>query len=299
MRAPNRTEDRLLSWLLSIVGAFLVLAVLRDVFHTLFHPAGQGTLAQWVFRATWTATAPPTSRARALAGPLAMVLVIALWTLILVIGWALIYWAAMPANFIFASALNAEQQDGFIDALYFAWVTQSTLGFGDIAPTAGALRVLVPLQATIGFGLFTVAVTWVLSIYPALKRQRGAASLAHAIRESHDRSGLPLHELPQAALARQFEQLAEAISSLRVDYLQYTFTFYFAPPGSSTSLAAELPQLYEIAHAERLSAEAALAAHTLASSIDSLAQMLSEQFLPMELAETRAVLGAVRDREEH
>jgi hypothetical protein len=273
-----------------VIGALLVGAVLRDVFHTLFHPAGQGTITMQVFRAVWALTGRVGARARQLAGPLAMASVIASWAGLLVLGWALIYWAALPAGFIFASPLDARDQRGFIDALYFSWVTQTTLGFGDIAPRDEFLRVLAPLHATLGFGLFTVAVTWVLSVYPALQRQRALASAAHSIRRSHaDRSPA---QLPQAPLTRQLERLAQGVTLLRVDFLQYPSTFYFAAPGRSTSLVSTLPYLLALADADGLGEEARLVALELRAELDFLAHALATQFLSMPNAETDDVLRA-------
>lgn len=40
-----------MTWLLTVAGALLVLLALRDIFHTLWHPSGFGTLARLVFRA--------------------------------------------------------------------------------------------------------------------------------------------------------------------------------------------------------------------------------------------------------
>jgi hypothetical protein len=59
-----------------------------------------------------------------------------------VVGWALISMRSLPPDYIFASPLERENQRGFIAALYPSWVRESALGFGDITPTRGWLRVL-------------------------------------------------------------------------------------------------------------------------------------------------------------
>ncbi len=283
-----------MSWLSAGAGAIVVLAVLREVFHTLFHPAGWGGLSKLVFGTVWRGAARLGPRARGLAGPSALLLVIGLWTALLVLGWTLIYWPWMPERFIVASALDRAEQAGFVDALYFAWVTQSTLGFGDITPTSDVLRVLAPLQATIGFGMFTVAVTWVLSTYPALQRQRAAASAAHAVRASHEQAGVARGELPQPALARQLERLAGGLSSTEVDYVQFPGTFYFAAPDRSMSLAAALPFMVDLARDGELSGEARLAAGELRATLDGFAATVGERHLALEGASTDDVLAAYR-----
>jgi hypothetical protein len=59
-----------------------------------------------------------------------------------------------------------------LDALYLSTVAMSTLGFGDIVPVDGWLRLVVPVQALVGFLLLTAAVSWVLQVYPAPARRR-------------------------------------------------------------------------------------------------------------------------------
>jgi len=283
-----------MTWLAPIVGVALVLGAFREVFHMLFHPAGQGNLSMLVFRRVWSLAGRLGVGARSLAGPASMALVIALWTASLVLGWALIYWSALPGSFIFASPLRSGQQDGFVDALYFSWVTQSTLGYGDIAPRGGLLRLLAPMQATIGFALFTAAVTWVLSVQPALRRQRSAASLAHSIREGHRRFERPSSDMPPGTLARQMERLSEMVSAARVDFLQHPSTFYFAAPASSLSLAATLPYVAELAQTDRLPQEVRPAAAELASALEQFSAALGEHHLGIEEGETGDVLEAYR-----
>lgn len=277
---------------LTAVGVALVGLVLRDVFHTIFHPSGRGQLSMHVFRSVWKLSGKTGRRARALSGALSMVLVIALWVAASVVGFALIYWPALPAGFIFASQLDAHAQDGFIDALYFSWVTQATLGFGDVAPREGVLRVLAPLQATIGFALFTVAVSWVLSVYPALQRRRAAASAARSIRDSHRQVGAAPGDLAAVTLARQMERMAEMVAAVRVDFMQYPSTFYFAAPATSVSLGEALPYVASLVRRDDMPLEAKLAAAELASALELLSGDLAEQFFAIGDTDTGNVLEA-------
>jgi hypothetical protein len=278
---------------LPVVGSLLILLTLREVFHMLFHPSGQGGLTMLVFRGVWALTGKLGERARSVAGPLSVVLVIAFWIGGLIVGFSLIYWPSLPEGFIYASGLEPEAEDDYLDALYYSWVTQSTLGYGDIAPEQGAFRILGPVQATLGFALFTLFVTWVLSVYPALHRQRAAASSIHAMRIAHGR-GVPVKEMHPAALARQMDQLSEAISDVRVDLVQYPSTFYFAAPASTMGLAHGLPFLAAVASTDGLADEARPAAARLAASFELLAAVLAEQHLDIAGAETDDVLRAYR-----
>ena len=282
---------------LPAVGALAILVVCREVFHTLLHPAGQGGLTMRVFRAAWTLTGRLGPSARSLAGPSAMVCVIVLWISALVAGWALIYWPALPDDFIIASPLDTDEQDDFVDALYYSWVTQSTLGYGDIAPDTNLLRILAPLQATVGFGLFTLVVTWVLSVYPALHRQRATATVALALRRAHAQERAADDQPHPATLARQMERLAEMLAGVRIDLIQYPSSFYFAAPDPTAGLAAALPHVRALSRVEGLPAEAASAARELAEALALFAGTVADQHLGMAGAPVDEVLRAYRDHQ--
>ena len=279
--------------LLPALGPVLILATLRDVFHTLFHPSGQGGATIGVFRAVWTVSGKLGDRAWSLSGPLSMALAITLWIGVLIVGWALVYWPSMPDSFIYSEALEAAAEDDFIDALYYAAVTQSTLGYGTIAPEQGIFRILAPLQAALGFGVFTLVVTWVLSVYPALHRQRAAAGLAHSLRISHERS-VPARDTHPTTLARQMEQLSQVLNNVRVDFLQYPSTFYFAAPARTLSPAASLPFAVAIAEADGYADETHPAAAQLEASLELFAAALGEQHLKMPDGDVHEVLRAYR-----
>lgn len=282
-----------MSTALPIAGALLIIVTLRDVFHMLFHPSGQGTLAIAVFRALWALTGRLGDRARKLSGPLSMVIIIALWVAALIIGFSLIYWPSMPEAFIYSSALEAKAGGDYVDALYYSWVTQSTLGYGTIAPEQGAFRILAPLQATLGFAFFTLFVTWVLSVYPALQRQRSVASSIHSLRLAHERAG----HIHPTTLARQMEELSWRINEVRVDFIQYPSTFFFAAPGCTLSLAHGVPFLTRLVGTDGIAEEARPAAAQLARSLDLFAAALAEQHLSMAGAETAEVLRAYRSHQ--
>ncbi|MFE2164023.1 ion channel [Streptomyces sp. NPDC059447] len=162
-----------------------MLIVLRDVFHTLWHPTRHGGLSRLVMTALWQLASATARRRRAsgLAGPVAMMAVVALWALTAVVGWALIYWPHMPEAFTYAAGLQPAEHAGFLDALYVSLVHTSTLGLGDIAPAEGWLQILAPPEALLGFVLLSATVAWTLGIYPALARRRALAlRLSHLAR---------------------------------------------------------------------------------------------------------------------
>ena len=91
----------------------------------------------------------------------------------------------MPEGFLHATELGAVGTS-LLDALSFSLVTLSTLGYGDVSPSHGLLRLAAPLEALLGLGLLTASVSWLLSIFPVLSRRR---ALAYGESASCRRSG--------------------------------------------------------------------------------------------------------------
>src|SRR5664279_4343400 len=182
----GRRRRRVTNWVVAVVGSLLVAVVVRDVFHTLFHPIGHGSIAPQVMKFVWWLLRlfPSDRRIASLTGPLGIALVVLTWGAIAVTGWALLYFAQMPDGFAYGSELNPAGRNNMFDSLYISLVTIGTLGFGDIVPTSPFLRVIVPLEALFGFMLLTAAVSWVLQIYPALHRRRVLALQLSTLREA-------------------------------------------------------------------------------------------------------------------
>ncbi|WP_030303096.1 potassium channel family protein [Streptomyces katrae] len=269
-----------MNWLITFAGAALVLLVLRDVFHTLWHPTRHGGLSRLVMTALWRlASFLPLRRRRAsgLAGPLAMVIVVAAWTVTAVLGWTLIYWPHTPQAFTYATGLKPADHAGFEDALYVSLVHMSTLGLGDIAPAAGWLRILAPMEALVGFSLLSATVAWTLGIYPALARRR-----ALALRLSHlARTHPTTEQLDAAAGAAILDGLAEAVAVVSVDFQQYAESYYFHDGDDRTSLARQITCAMNLADqaAGARHPDVRVSAAVLRAALDDLAAILDERFL--------------------
>ncbi|WP_432096873.1 potassium channel family protein [Streptomyces sp. bgisy100] len=268
-----------MKWLVSLLGAGLVMAALRDVFHTLWHPTRHGALSRHVMAALWKLSQrlPFRKRAAGLAGPLAMVTVVAMWAGAVVVGWALIYWPHLPESFSFATGLEPDEHHGPVDALYISLVTVATLGLGDIAPTEPWLRIVAPLEALVGFALLTATVSWVLEIYPALGRRRAVALRLSQLQRNDP--GPP--QLDSSLGARILDGLAERLAAVSVDLLQYAESYYFHEGYDRTSLAASILYADELAERGRSARnpEVRLAAALLTTALADLAAVLDERFL--------------------
>ncbi|WP_077797021.1 potassium channel family protein [Streptomyces sp. JHA26] len=268
-----------MEWFVSLVGAGLVLVTLRDLFHTIWHPTRHGGLSRLVMTALWRLARRFRARRRVvgLVGPLAMVTTVCMWAGTVILGWAVVYWPHMPGAFAFASGSRAAQEPALLDSVYLSLVMVATLGLGDIAPDAGWLRLVSPLEALIGFALLTATVSWVLEIYPALTRRRVLAIHLALLRDS----GTTTRQIDGTAGALLLHDLAAEVVRVRIDFTQYAEAYYFHDGEDHSSLAAVIGYAGALARrgqaAERL--DVRLAGDLLVGALDDLATVLDQRFL--------------------
>ncbi|TKJ28372.1 hypothetical protein A6V29_02960 [Blastococcus sp. CCUG 61487] len=289
-----------MEWSVTAVGVLVVAVALRDIFHTLWHPSGRGSVSARVMQAVWRVGRRRRGRSAGgvLTGPVALSLVILVWVTLLVAGGALVYAPHLPEGFVFQSGIDVSARNDALDAVYLSAVSLATLGFGDVVPDSGWLRIAVPVQALIGFGLLTASVTWVLQVYPALIRRR-----ATAVRLAMLRSVPPeelLHDPDSALAAPLLESLAAELAQARVDLTQYTETFYFRDRDEDAALPATVVVAAGFAVTGRAAPrrDVRVAAGLLQTALDDLARVLDEQFLHVR-GSTDEVLAAYAEAHHH
>lgn len=233
-----------MTWVVTAAGAMLVLLALRDVFHTLWHPRGFGSLGRLVFALVWRATRRFQTE---LTGPVGMLAVALMWTALVVAGWTLVYLPYMPEGFHFSSPLQPGSSADLTTSAYLSMVTVATLGFGDIVPAYPALRLLTPLQALIGFVLLTAVISWVLQVYPALTRRRSVARRLSMMAATDTVSFV--HEGQVGVVTGLMQSLVDSLSTTRMDLLQYGETYYFRENDPTLSLASTLNYALDLAAA--------------------------------------------------
>jgi hypothetical protein len=168
-----------MSWISVVAGALLLGALLADVFGTVFVPrGGPGIVTGRLYRSAWALWRQASRLGRpkeryllSLGGPLLLPATVALWALELVLAFALIY---LPFNQEFEFP-QAGRESGVVASLYVSAYSATTLGVGDIYPSDPLLRLLVTVEAALGFALFTVSITYLLSVYNALRRATALA----------------------------------------------------------------------------------------------------------------------------
>jgi hypothetical protein len=233
-----------MTWLITVAGAMLVVLALRDLFHTLWHPRGFGALGRLVFALVWRVTRRMDTE---LSGPIGLLAVAVMWAFLVVAGWTLVYLPHMPEGFYFSSSLRPGDSSDLVTSVYLSVVTVATLGFGDVVPAHPALRLLVPLQALIGFVLLTAVISWVLQVYPALTRRRSVARQLSMLAETDTLAFV--HEGQVGVVTGLMQSLVDALVTTRMDLLQYGETYYFREHDPTLSLAANLSYARDLAAA--------------------------------------------------
>jgi hypothetical protein len=177
--------------LISIAGCILIFIVLWDAFETIVLPRRVTRrirltrLFYWYTWLPWSALARRMRRGKrrdsylGFYGPLSLLMLISVWAIGLIVGFALLQWAHH-------ARLNVpEAAPGFGTYLYLSGVTFFTLGFGDVAPVASLGRFLSTVEAGMGFGFLAIVIGYLPVLYQAFSRREVNISLLDA------RSGSP------------------------------------------------------------------------------------------------------------
>lgn len=276
-----------------VVGGAFIVSGLRDMFHTLFHPAGRGALSTRVMRATWQVSRQLRGGPSPLVGPLGIVSVLVVWVVLQVLGWALVYLPHMPNGFSFSPGIDSERYSALFSSIYLSLVTFATLGFGDVVATTPLLRILAPIQALLGFVLFTAAVSWVMQLYPALNRRRTTALRIRSLVEGGFASRLERDEVYETD-SLLVNELATALAQARVDLTQNAEIYYFAEKDPSLALSTAMAESWDIASKAGKTGTGSVqaAAEVLTVATSDLATLLRDQYLQHAEDSTPAVIDA-------
>jgi hypothetical protein len=287
------------AWLSTVAGAALIVVALRDLFHSVLRPAGEGELSQRIMRGGWWLLRRGWRRRSGLSfgGPALMLLVVGSWTVMLIAGWALIYWPRLP-EFHAATGLPEAATRGFGTALYLSAVTLSTCGLGDLAPMGTAVRVMLPMEAFVGFGLVTATLSWILELYPVIARKRALARQVSLVAELEERHGCPLWVLSPEVSEAELSSATTALVDVTGQLLQMPASYYFEPRDARHSLAAQMPRLLACARRAQgpeAPASCRVRGELIQAALDDLAHTLRARFLPDAGEDLASLFAAFRD----
>lgn len=264
---------------LVVVGMIAILVGLKDMFHTLLHPSGQGRASRWVFRGVWRLSKATGHRLGSAVGPAAMIAVILLWIALQGLGWALIYYPHIPAGFMYSSGVNPANYPDFIEALNVSFVTLTTLGYGDVVATDSWIRAAAPIEALTGFALLTAALTWFTQIHEPLSRRRALALELKGLADIGYAQAMD--EVDAVTVSRVLDTITAGVVKARLDFTQHAEGFYFREQSPDVSLARQLPYALRMrdAGATRPQHAVRLSAQQLSLALEQLGAELRDDFL--------------------
>ena len=262
----------------AVIGFLLIAAIAWQVFNDLFHPGGTGALSDWIGRALF-AGFRRLPRFRPLAGPFALVTVIAVRVAGLVLGFALTYLHAFPAGFRTSTGTVPADTSRFLSVLYFSFETLITLGYGDLVPRSALVRFAAGCEATVGFGLLTASVSWIVLLYPALARMRLLArGVSHIVGAERD-SGI---RLTDSGSDVALSGLARDVTHARIDLVHFPMVYYFVSNDPNASVARWTKDLARFAREADTAGHpphVRLAADALDRALHDFAEILDRRFL--------------------
>jgi len=172
--------------LVALLGGGLILVVLWDAFETIILPrrvTRRVRLTRLFYRYTWLGYSALVSSFRSgkrregyfsFYGPLSLLMLVGLWALGLMVGFACLHWAGGPG-------LNTpDGGQSFLTNLYLSGTTFFTLGLGDVAPRTTLARLLVALEAGMGFAFLALIIGYVPPLNQSFSRREVSISLLDA-----------------------------------------------------------------------------------------------------------------------
>jgi len=177
---------RTLAW---IAGFVCLSTVLLDAFQTIVlprRPRGRFRITRIFYMVTWIPWSAITRRVQqrkvrescySIYGPGSLLLLIAVWAVLLVTGFACIYYA-LGSPFI-DPAVMAGSSPMRTD-LYVSGTTLFTLGLGDVVPHAMSVRRLLVLESGMGLGFVALVIGYLPVVYQAFARREVSIALLDA-----------------------------------------------------------------------------------------------------------------------
>ena len=170
----------------AIFGLIIIGVVLLDAFETVVLPrrvTRQFKLTAWFYRRTWipwkkvAGHIQTPSRQQSFLGyfgPLSLIMLLAFWATMLILGFALLQYGAGRHEVLGNEPIT------FSRILYHSGETFFTLGYGDIVPTSSLARALSVLEAAMGFTFLGVVIGYLPVVYASFSRREIQISMMDA-----------------------------------------------------------------------------------------------------------------------
>jgi hypothetical protein len=241
--------------LVFLAGLALAIIILVDAFEAIILPrrvTRKIRVTRLFYRTTWkvwkslVGKFPSRKTREALLGgygPCSLLLLIAIWALGLVSGFAMMQYGA-------GSAIHTiEGRAGFAMDFYLSATTFFTLGLGDVLPRTPFSRALLIVEAGLGYGFLAVIVGYLPFIYSSFSRREVNISLLDARAGTPPTAGelLRRYSYPQGqnALRALLAEWELWCAELMESHLSYPVLAYFRSQHDNQSWIASLTAILD------------------------------------------------------
>ena len=241
-------------YLIGSIGVILVAVVLWETFETIVLPRRVTRLLRvtsFIYFLTWQPWAALARvirknrrREKVLAffGPLSLLLLLGIWAFGLIVGFALIHYAAR-------TIFENQTLTGFWTDLYFSGTTFFTLGLGDLSPTTGLGRALAVVQSGVGLGFFAMVISYLPVLYQAFSRREVNISMLDARAGTPPTAGELLRRHREAcdmeSLSNLLREWERCSADLLESHLSYPVLCYFRSQHDNQSWLAALTTILD------------------------------------------------------
>jgi hypothetical protein len=279
-----------------VIGVLIIGLGCHDVFHTLFHPGGRGTIDDVLSRRLWRVLrffSKRWPRMLTLAGPVIFVCIISVWALLIVCGFALVYAPSIRTGFVLAPGIDPSRHGTFMDAFNVSLGALITL-VGDINANSKLIRLLMGIEAVLGFGLLTASVSSLLSIYSVLEQRRSLAHKATLLHAAQQKTGTSIFEMSGGQVHVVLTEFTAEMVILRNNMIQFPVSYYFRDDETKTALPGILEYLRGMAERASKSKEPAIriSGVMLFGAILDYLKLISEDHLQLVGSDPQRVLRA-------
>ncbi|HEY0307316.1 MAG TPA: potassium channel family protein [Acidobacteriaceae bacterium] len=234
---------QILAW---VAGLLCLSTVLVDAFQTIVlprRPRGRFRMTRIFYLVTWTPWSAFTRRIQqrrvretfySIYGPGSLLMLLGVWALLILTGFALIYYAlGSPFHDITTIARATPWR---LD-LYVSGTTLFTLGLGDVVPRTLAVRVLMVMESGTGLGFVALVVGYLPVVYQAFARREVAIALLDAragspptaaeLLRRHSFGAAGNHKDGEAALIVLLEEWERWSADLLESHISYSLLCYY------------------------------------------------------------------------
>ncbi|MDD2539651.1 MAG: potassium channel family protein [Desulfuromonadaceae bacterium] len=238
-----------------ISGTALVLLVLWEGFETIILPrrvTRRFRLTRFFYRSSWRpwvrivmVLVPARRRETWLSyfGPLSLLLLLSIWAVCLIAGFALIHWALGSA------VVAMDGQANFLTDFYLSGTTFFTLGLGDVLPRTSLARLLVVIESGMGFAFLALVIGYLPALNQSFARREVSISLLDARAGSPPTASEMLrrhgHERGKEELRQLLHEWERWSAEFLEGHLSYPVLAYFRSQHDNQSWLAALTAILD------------------------------------------------------